>query len=259
MKRFFAVLVIVAIVGIESASAWGLLGHEVIIEIAKRHITPKTKANIAKYIAYDITKDALYMDDHRHDKEIAYSTAWHGYSVDENLEYDMNPRLGKGDVLLALKVVDHNFSKMERLTDSAVVSNIRWLIHFAGDIHCPSHSYIPGPKLTWACEVNGTKFDTYHTFYDEIPSLIHPNKSSAEVAAQLDNASKAEIKKIQSGYITEWAKEIATYNSTLLSFNKPYTKVLESNTVERSSELVNLQMRNAGYRLAYLLNKYLGK
>ncbi len=36
-------------------------------------------------------------------------------------------------------------------------------------------------------------------------------------------------------------------------------KILREDTVEISKNLVNLQMRNAGYRLAYLLNKYFGK
>ena len=41
--------------------------------------------------------------------------------------------------------------------------------------------------------------------------------------------------------------------------NLPETKILREYTVEISKNLVNLQMRNAGYRLAYLLNKYFGK
>ena len=139
MKRLFAVILAVAVVGIESASAWGKLGHEVIIEVAKRHITDNTKKNIAKYIPYDITKDAVYMDIHRDDKEIGYTTAWHVYNVDERGEYDMNPRLYKGDAILAMKIVEHNLTKQERLTDSAIVMNIRCLLHFAGDMHCPSH------------------------------------------------------------------------------------------------------------------------
>ena len=83
MKRLFIVLAVVALAGIESASAWGKLGHEVIIEVAKRHITENTKKNIAKYISYDITNDAIYMDIHRDDEVIAYTTAWHVYNTDE--------------------------------------------------------------------------------------------------------------------------------------------------------------------------------
>ena len=259
MRKSICALVALLFAGICEVSAWGKLGHEVIIEVAKRHITEQTKQNIAKYISYDITKDAVYMDIHRNDEEIAYTTAWHVYNTDEKHEYDMNPRLDKGDVLLAMKVTDHNLSKLERLTDSAVVMNIRWLIHFAGDMHCPSHSYLPGPRLKWACECNGVKFDSFHTAWDEMPSLVHPNKSCVDVAAEIDTASKREIKSIQSGTILEWAKEIAMKNKDIFKWNKPYTVILDPKTPEYHREHINLQMQYAGYRLAYLLNRYFGK
>ena len=170
MKRIFTVLLAIVIIGIESASAWGKLGHDVIVEVAKRHLTENTKRNIAKYMPYDITSESIYMDIHRNDKEIGYTTAWHVYNVDENGEYDMNPRLYKGDAILAMKVVDHNFNKLDRLTDSAVVMNLRCLLHFAGDMHCPTHSYVPGPRCFWPCELNGRKYKAFHSLYDYIPT-----------------------------------------------------------------------------------------
>lgn len=259
MKRLFVALIAIAIVGVESASAWGLLGHEVIIEIAKRHITPKTKAKIAKYLPYDITKDAVYMDIHRNDKEIAYTTAWHVYNLDHKYEYDMNPRLKIGDAIHAMKVVDHNLTKQERLTDSAIVMNIRCLLHFTGDMHCPTHSYVPGPRCFWKCELNGKKYPYFHAVYDYMPDLIHPNKSCVEIAAEIDNASKSEIKRIQKGSLDEWVADIGSRNAIIYKWNPHNTPVLDPNTVGLSRELVNLEMRNAGYRLAYLLNKYFGK
>lgn len=259
MKRVLIFVVAIALVGIESASAWGKLGHEVIIEVAKRHISEKTKQNIAKYLPYDITKDAVYMDDHRHDKEIGYTTAWHVYNVDEKYEYDMNPRLYKGDAILAMKVVEHNLTKQERLTDSAIVMNIRCLLHFAGDMHCPTHSYVPGPRCFWPCELNGKKFAAFHSVYDYITDMMYPNKSCVEIAAEIDNAKKGEIKRIQSGNLHDWVHDIGSKNAVIYEWNPHNTKVLNPNTVELSRELVNLQMRNAGYRLAYLLNRYFGK
>ena len=249
-------LLAIAIVGIESASAWGKLGHDVIVEVAKRHLTENTKRNIAKYMPYDITSESVYMDIHRNDKEIGYTTAWHVYNVDENGEYDMNPRLYKGDAILAMKVVDHNFNKLDRLTDSAVVMNLRCLLHFAGDMHCPTHSYVPGPRCHWPCELNGKKHKSFHGVYDYMPVMLHPNKSCVEIAAEIDNAKKSEIKRIQKGTLLEWVKEIGTMNAVIYEWNPHNTKVLNPDTIELSRELVDTQMRNAGYRLAHLLNKY---
>ena len=259
MKRIFTLLLAIVIIGIESASAWGKLGHDVIVEVAKRHLTENTKQNIAKYMPYDITSESIYMDIHRNDKEIGYTTAWHVYNVDENGEYDMNPRLYKGDAILAMKVVDHNFNKLDRLTDSAVVMNLRCLLHFAGDMHCPTHSYVPGPRCHWPCELNGKKHKSFHGVYDYMPVMLHPNKSCVDIAAEIDNASKGEIKKIQKGYLLEWVKDIGTRNAIIYKWNPHNTPVLNENTVELSRDLVNLEMRNAGYRLAYLLDSYFGK
>ena len=65
MKRLFISIVAFALIGTYSAMAWGGLGHRTVVEIAKRHLTEKTKENIAKYLPHDLTKDATWMDKYR--------------------------------------------------------------------------------------------------------------------------------------------------------------------------------------------------
>ena len=86
--------------------------------------------------------------------------------------------------------------------------------------------------------------------------MLHPNKSCVDIAAEIDNAKKSEIKRIQKGTLLEWVKEIGTMNAVIYEWNPHNTKVLNPNTIELSRELVDTQMRNAGYRLAHLLNRY---
>lgn len=259
MKRITLILLASLSLGITSAFAWGELGHQVVIEIAKLHISEKTKANVAKYMPYDITTEAVWMDDHRDDKEIAYTTSWHVYNVDKNYNYDINPRLYKGDAIHALKVADFNLVKYRELNDSTVIMNLRMLLHFVGDIHCPTHSYVPGPRCFWPCELNGKKYGYFHSVYDFMPDMLHPSKSCVEIAKELDNASKREIKRIQRGDLHDWAHDIGSKNYIIYEWNPHNTEVLNPNTVELSRDLVNLQMRNAGYRLAYLLDSYFGE
>ena len=92
-----------------------------------------------------------------------------------------------------------------------------------------------------------------------MPNSLYPNKSCVEIAANLDNAKRGEIKRIQKGDLHEWAHEIGTMNAVIYKWNPHNTKVLNPNTVELSRNLVDIQLRNAGYRLAYLLNKYFGE
>lgn len=242
-----------------NANAWGSLGHDIIVEIAKRHITEKTKANIAKYMPYNITTESSWMDTHRHDKGIEYTTSWHVYNVNEKYEYDMNPRLYKGDAILAMKVSDFNLAKYRELSDSAVVMNLRFVLHFTGDIHCPTHSYVPGPRCFWKCSLNGKPLKAFHSLYDFITDDLYRGKSATEIASELDICSKRERKKICEGDFHAWASEIGKRNAIIYEWNPHNTKELRPDTIELSRELVDLQLRYAGYRLAYLLNRYFDK
>ncbi len=256
MKKIL-LFVSIAMLSIE-AFAWGGVGHRTIVEIAQRNLTEKAKQNISKYMNYDLKKEAVWMDTHRKDEPIAYTTSWHVYNVDEQSIYDPNPRLYKGDCIHALKIADYNLRQYERLTDSAVVMNLRMLLHFVGDMHCPTHSYVPGPRCFWRCTLNGKEY-TFHGLYDKMPQLIHKDKKPDQIADELNVLKKGEIKKIVSGDLHEWVHQIGKDNKVIYEWNPHNTVVLKENTLELSTELVNKQMTRAGYRLAYLLNLYFDK
>lgn len=259
MKKVLLLTLAITIMWQQSANAWGRLGHEVVIKVAERHLTEKAKRNIAKYMNYDLKTDAVWMDHHRRDKEIAYTSAWHVYNVDENHNYDPNPRLNKGDAITALCVAEYNLSHYKELSDSTVLMNLRMLLHFVGDMHCPTHSYVPGPRCFWECTLNGKQQKTFHGVYDKMPDMLYGKASAEEVAAEIDNAKKKEIKKIQAGTFFDWAKDCGDNNAVIYEWNPFNTEELNPDTVELSRDLVDKQLRNAGYRLAYLLNKFFGE
>lgn len=257
--RKFILFALIAIVCQQSAMAWGKLGHEVVVNVAEHHLTDRAKANIAKYMPYALKKDAVWMDVHRKDDGIDYTSSWHVYNVDANHEYDPNPRLKKGDVLLAIRTADYNLRHYENLNDSTVVMNLRMILHFVGDMHCPTHSYFPGPRCFWPCTLNGKPQKSFHSVYDKMPNFLYKKVASEDVAKQIDNLKKGQIKKIQRGTLLDWVKDIADHNAVIYEWNPFNTKELNPDTVELSRDLVNTQMRNAGYRLARLLNEYFDK
>ena len=258
MKKLI-ISALMAVVLCFNLQAWGSLGHRTVIAVAQRHLTEKTKANIAKYMDYDLKKDAVWMDKHRKDEPIAYTTAWHVYNVDVNHNYDPNPRQDKGDAIYALNLADYNLSHYKELSDSAVVMNIRMVIHFAGDMHCPVHSYFPGPRNFWPFRFNGEDYTSFHAFYDGMPERLWPDADSDELAAKLDNCNACQRKKITRGNFYDWARACGDRNVHIYDINAPLTKELDPDTVEKSREIISLQLRDAGYRLAFLLNKYFGK
>ena len=261
MKKIF-ILVIVALFGAKTASAWGDLGHDVVVEIAKRHLTEQTKANIAKFLPYDITKDARWMDRNRKGSPWPYSNDWHSYYYDAQFRHDPNMKVRHGDTMRALDLVERNLSMYEELPDSAVIYNIRMVLHFAGDMHCPSHcKFIGGRDDEPTVYVRGEKFKSFHALYDKMPELIYGQEcNSAKLAEQLDTATKGQIKRICRGDHYDWAQETMHRTNVIHQWNpNGESRVLRDDTIERSKEIVDTQLRLAGYRLAHLLNSYFDK
>ena len=261
MKRILLSLTLIALAA-PVLSAWDILGHEVVIAVAQRHLTPKTKANIARYIPYDLKEDAVWMDDHRHEDPIAFTHNWHTCYFDDNLHY--NPfywrKAGTGDVIRALYLVESAIGnkRYEYQTDDAVILSLRMLIHYVGDMHCPTHTHHNFSSGKWDCTLNGKEY-TFHAVYDLMPDMIWKNMSADEIAAKIDDASARTRRKVTEGDLITWANDVAKDNVMVYRWNLPDTAVLREDTVEISTDLTNLQLRNAGYRLAYLLNKYFGK
>ena len=261
VKRL-SIILLLYVLSVPATYAWDILGHEVVIAVAQRHLTPKTKENLAKYIAYDLKQDAVWMDDHRHDEPIAFTHNWHTCYFDDNLHY--NPyylrKTGTGDVIRALYLVESALGNghYKYLPDENVILSIRMLIHYVGDMHCPTHTHHNFSSAKWDCTLNGKEM-TFHTVYDLMPDFLWGEMPADEIAANIDDASRRERRKVADGDLIDWANDAAKDNIMVYRWNLPDTKILREDTVKISKNLVNLQMRNAGYRLAYLLNQYFGK
>ena len=258
MKRAIFTLFAIAFVG--TAFGWGTVGHKIAIAIAQRHLTERAKANIAKYIDYDLKEDAVWMDKHRHDEPIAYTTHYHVFATDKNLRYDPNYRIAEGgDVVFSLALSDYNLASghYKEMTDSAVVMNIRMIIHFMADMHCPVHTHVEGVKTIWKCKFGGKEWERFHPIYDKIPARIYDKSLSYDqIAEQLDTASKKEIKKVVAGSIIDWANDAARVSTKIYDINPMYAYDMDPETDEKSRAIIDTQLRNSGYRLAAKLNEY---
>ena len=255
-------LIILSLMSYEVISAWGRLGHETVIAVAQRHLTKKTKEELARYVPYDLKKDAVWMDEFRHTDPIAFTTNWHTCYFDENMHY--NPfkvrKMETGDLVRSLDLADNALAngRYKHLSDEAVLFSIRILIHFVGDLHCPTHTNLPIASGKSPCTLNGREL-TYHSVYDKMPNFIWGKTPADEIAEKIDNASRRERKALVKGDVVDWLNAMIKDNAKIFDWNPPKTEVMRDDTVELSTDLVNKQMRDAGYRLAFLLNTYFGK
>lgn len=271
MKRIILLLVILALS--PSARAWDDVGHNVIVAIAQNHLTEKAKANIRKYIPYDLVKDARYMDKHRKDPDLLYAYHFHEQCINlETLEYDPNAQVEKGDLMRALFLCDYNLSHREQVSDSIVVLHIRMLIHFVGDLHCPVHIGIPSswfPKPPYRLDVGkwyyeGKAYTSLHKFIDLSPALLYPGMGEYEIAQKLDKVSRRQALQWTKGDFVDWTNDAAKTGFRIYEKQKPVwevpdtpeTKYLPDGYLVDISDTINEELLKGGYRLAFLLNKY---
>ena len=263
-----------------SLLAWGRKGHQIIVAIAQRHLTPEAAQNIAQFIPYDLKEDAKWMDDHRKG-EWEFTNPWHVFFVDENHNYDPLPP--RGDAIKAIRDACWRLSDRSDMSDSLVVLNIRMLIHFIGDMHCPVHVLVPGRTEKYCSSFYGKEFYptvgvlvpvrfegreevSYHSFFDHVPNHAYDGTPD-EIAAQFDQLRKKEVRTITRGEMVEvngrkdfgpalsrWAKECADMATEIWKYNPEIVPDLNPATQEMAKPLVEKYMLEAGYRLARLLN-----
>lgn len=273
MRKILISILVLGSIALE-CRAWGDVGHEVIVEIAKRHLTPQAQKAIASYIPYDITADARWMDKHRSDPELLYMYHFHEQCINlSTLEYDPNAQVDKGDIMRGLWLADYNLNHRQHLSDSVIVLNIRMLLHFIGDLHCPVHLGVPGiwfPKPPYRQDVGkwyfqGEAWQSFHKFIDRSPGLIFPDKTPEQIAAIIDKGiSRREAASWVRGDFVDWTNDAAKSGYRIYEFfpplweipDTPEPKYIPDSFLDSTAGILTEELLKAGYQLAYLLNSY---
>jgi len=273
MRKLFVLIVTLLISYAPICNAWTDVGHETIVELAKRHLTPKAKAGIARYMPYDITLDARWMDRHRSDSALLYMYHFHEQCINlETLEYDPNAQVDKGDIMRGLWLADYNLSHRESLSDSCVVLNIRMLLHFVADLHCPVHLGVPGiwfPKPPYRLDLGkwyyrGEAWQSFHKFIDTSPKLLFPDMTPARIAAQIDTVPRRHVRSYVQGDFVAWTNDAAKRGFRIYEFfpplweipDSPEPKYIPDDFLNNTKDIITEELLKAGYQLAFLLNKY---
>ena len=262
MKKLLLLLFAAAL----SLSASGLVfgcgreGHETIAKIAERNLTKRAKKRIEKYLGgHSVVYYAKWMDEYRQTPEYAFTNDWHTAPVDADLRYgDELLKPGKGNAVYGLELAIRNLRDYRSLTDSAVAGNLKYVIHLVGDMHCPAHI-----KYT----THNTKYDVlfedkYHKPHKYYVHHVWDNEiittsrswSVTEWADELDRASKREKAAVQAGTPRDWLHDSAVTCEVQFEWAKP-DKRLGQDFLNKALPLVEHQIRNAGYRLAAVLNE----
>lgn len=255
MKRFICALALCFIASFNGWS-WGRIAHETIAMIAENHLTPKARKQVEKYLGgQSVVYYAKYMDEIRKTPDYLFTDGWHTAKVDSNFNY-VPSKKKKGDAVYAVHYALDNLQDYKHMTDSAVAFNIKVLLHFVGDMHCPAHI-----KYPWTQGFNVYIEDNYHRFpeysnhllWDNAVIQYHREWSETEWAGFLDRRTKQEYKEIVAGTPEDWLSESARFCNSQFEWVKPEAK-LGQDFINYALDLSEEQILKAGFRLAAVLN-----
>lgn len=255
MKLRFITL-IVALVATVNSWAFERVGHDAVAYIAECNLTPKAKAAIERYLGgKSIVYYSSWMDYTRLTPEYKFSDGWHSASVDSIGKAKLWKSRYYGQV--GINEMWKQLSNRKQMSDSAVAVAIKLMVHMVGDIHCPAHNFIEGISQNRYFYLNDSVRYKFHKFFDgDLFSLTH-KWYYPQYQEQLDRCTKAEKKAIVQGTLVDWIEDngrivrpIYDILTPERSFNTAETHAL----LNQLGELQDNQVRNAGYRLAHVLN-----
>ena len=257
MKRTI-LTTIVALLIAGNAMAWDNRSHSTIARIAEKHLTPRAKANIERYIdGHSVVYYASWMDYNRTFPPYDVTHDWHvDYWTDaQRTDAEGNPLPPQS--VDNIKRIMREMSDFRSMPDSVVNINIKYLVHLVGDMHCPVHvnfaKYRP-LKIKW-----GKEQIKYHKFYDGyIIALKHKNASPLALADELDRVDDARRAELQAGTPDDWHEETLRYSTKSYEL-LPEDKVIKDKYLSEVAPLAEHLLVAAGYRLALIFNTIFDK
>lgn len=283
MKRNL-IIAFVSVLMSQLASGWGGIGHSTVAQVAENHISKETRKALKKYLpGTDIIEVSSDADKYYYNwsRDIGFECSnpdilrrqpsdmdvfptniepWcHSYTVDSLCNTYRHNREGNVYVRNAVMDLDYLISDLKANKDNMdkeeCVRKISLVVHLIGDIHCPMHVlYVPqaptGGKYSFY--VKGEKVNAHSYWDSKLIRMLEPDWSYYEYSEAVDTASPEEIAEIKKGDVYDWGK--ASAESALPAHIHQPKEVLSADYPEKDRELLYLQLRNAGYRLAAVLD-----
>lgn len=264
MKKLIFIIIAILMLDFTSAYGWGAKGHDVVAAIAEQNLTPKAKRKIGKLLdGKSIVYYSSWMDNIQNSPYWEYgynkTKTWHYANVDKGHTYETMSKNPDGDVVEALeRLTGEMMNNYDNLTDSMRVDYLKMIVHMVGDLHCPMHAGRlsdrggNGAKVVWFRE------DTnLHSVWDSKMIESARKWSYTEWCDNLDRKNRKYRKEIAKGSYEDWFDDTVEDAAKIYEYvesSGEIVPVLSYQFVYDFSPLLEEQLLNAGYRLAYVLN-----
>jgi hypothetical protein len=252
MRQIVAALTIVLFA--QNSWGWGSEGHMIVAQIAQNNLTPKAQAAVAKILNNQtLASVANWADTIKNNQEWAHTKSWHFADIPDGEDYSTAEHNQDGDVVGAITEMVKTLNS--RTDDITKENALKFLVHFAGDIHQPLHVGRPEDRGGNDIRIS----------YEGKNSNLHALWDSLMIG-------KASMGYVEYANWLESGKAVAPYDlasfpfSTIISEDMSarseiYNISLDSGPIKvtaayynRNVDLMNRQLLTGGKRLATLLN-----
>ncbi|HET7162447.1 MAG TPA: S1/P1 nuclease [Rhodanobacteraceae bacterium] len=254
------VMAIVAMLLCTSAFAWGPRGHRIVARLAEAQLTPQALAEAQKLLALrgarHLSDVAVWADDLRDTDPELFQRTKRLHFVNfhsRDCIYDPPRDCHHGECAVAA-IEKYSAILANRSNIPAErVEAMAFLVHFVGDIHQPLHA-------GYRHDVGGNDFQvrwhgrgsSLHRIWDST-MLDSTDLSAARYARKLA-AERTPI--VAGGTPAEWAEESCRIDRDDGVY--PSSRFIDDAYVQRELPIAERRLRQAGARLAALLNRDLG-
>lgn len=231
------------------AKAWSLLGQQVTVEIAEKHLTQEARQEIARLLNGKRLSDlAIWADQVRRSSEWSYTNNWHYINVPDSSKSVPN------DIVGAIQLSRENLST--ELPDSQRLVWLKFLIHFVGDLHQPLHVGRPEDRGGNSTKVKfGQKMVNLHSLWDGI--LLEQRKEdlpASVIRLMSQQRSTSELRKTFDPAIV--VDENFKHRKFVYSFSQ---NEIDETYSSKAMDIVDERLWTGGIRLASALNEAFAK
>ncbi|MGH8116265.1 MAG: S1/P1 nuclease [Rhodanobacteraceae bacterium] len=243
-----------------AAFAWGPLGHRIVADLAAAQLTPAARAEVARLLAVtgarDLSQVANWADRLRDTDPALFRRTKRLHYVNfhsADCIYDLPRDCRRGDCAVAA-VDKYSAILANRANPPAQRAQaLAFVVHFVGDVHQPLHADYRDDAGGNDFQVRGRGRGTnLHKVWDSL-MLNSAHLSAAAYTHKLE-AERAPI--AAGGTPAQWAEESCRIDRDGGVY--PASRFIDAAYVARERPIAEQRLRQAGARLAGLLNRDLG-
>ncbi|HEV2538403.1 MAG TPA: S1/P1 nuclease [Frateuria sp.] len=261
--RRHAVFLLACFLLVPDAHAWGPDGHRIVAELAQRHLSPAAEAQVERLLAPEHTcrlaDVATWADDIQDDP--AQQSLWKAtrslhYINFRDRQCHYEPPRDCPDGHCVVGALDHYVAVLgdRHQSDEARREALKFVVHFVGDVHQPLHAGYRDDKggNTYQVQFEG-KGSNLHRVWDS--GLLRSRALAwQDYARQLDARGPVALPPASAAPYAAWAEESCRLTRDIY----PDGHTIGAPYVQAELPLAERRLREAGRRLAALLNRTLG-